>query len=283
MNAALQPVDDWTGIFPHLPHEEYHRQDLGVASAGGLKLVRRSLAHYHWHHTAPRQDRDTPALRFGRAYHALVLESGTFASQFAVQPKFGDLRTNAAKALRDKWEDENIGKTPIAADDWRVLVEMRDVLMRHPLAAEMIAEGEAESSYRWVDERTGLRCQARPDFRGSVGGRRYFADLKTCEDASPREFARSVVSYDYHVAHCHYADGARQSGEPIDNYFFICQEKSPPYAVAVYTIDAAAEERGFQILFASMDRLAEGVRTNRWPAYPDSIEQLQLPGWAFAD
>ncbi len=295
MNAQIAR-DTWPGIYFDIPAEKYHQPDLGVATAGGLKRVRQSLAHYHHAHTAPPDARiETPAQRFGKAYHSYVLEPATFHQHYVVLPESAPRRPtpqqiNAKKPSEETlaqiafwatWDEENRGKTVIEAEWLRQMADMREALDRHPIARGMIAEGVAESTWQWIDERTGLRCKSRPDFWVEDLG--FFMDLKTCEDASPRGFARAVTNFDYHVGHCHYADGARQLGRPIKNYLFLCQEKEAPYVPAVYTIDAAAEERGYEILHRSMDRLAEGVRTGRWPGYSEGIEQLVLPGYAFYD
>jgi hypothetical protein len=255
------------------------RIDPSIARKSGLDKLAKSPAHYLEY--CRTEDNETPALLFGRALHAYVLEQPTFAQRFAVAPEFGDLRTNAGKAAKAAFLAEAGNRQTVKADDFDTIRRMADAIMAHPTARNLVVAGQAEKEIAWTDERTGLRCGARVDFH--IPELRIAVDLKSTEDASPWSFARSVASYRYHVQDVHYRNGLAAIGEPVDHFVFVAVEKSAPYAVSVCYCDDAAIDRGEQLLAHNMDTLAECVRTNRWPAYGDDLQPVALPAWAFYD
>lgn len=264
-----------------VPAEDYHRKELGVASAGVLhRLDEKTPAHYRaW--VDGQDEIDTPAMQFGRAYHARVLEPAVFAQQFIVSPDFGDLRSSTNRKARDEWREAHPGVSIITQSDADLIEAMHAGLMANPKVAELLAEGDSEVTMRWTDPATGLRCKARADRWNRQ--RRYMVDLKTTLDASPRQFARSVVSYGYDVTHAHYTEGARECGEPIDHYYIVAQEKRAPHLAAVYQLSPAAEARGYEIRSRGMATIAGCLAANQWPGYPSEVQDLELPGWAITE
>lgn len=263
-----------------LPASEYHKRELGVASNSGMKLIReRSPAHYKaW--CEGEQEKETPALAFGRAYHCRVLEPDVFARTYKVMPDFGDMRSSTNRAKRDEWLAENPGAEVISQDYADRIEAMYTALMAHPVAAGIMRNGKAEVTMYWVDPDTGVKCKARADWW--VPGK-FFMDLKTTDDASPQAFARSIAKYGYHVQHAHYCDGARECGEAISHYLILAQEKEAPYLPAVYHIDAEAEQRGFALRHASLQSIASCIKSGNWPGYGAGISEITLPAWALKE
>lgn len=279
MNAVLQ-APPLGRILRDVPAAEYHKRELGVASQSVLKLIReKSPAHYRaW--VDAEDDADTPALAFGRAYHAAVLEPDKFASEYIVLPDFGDMRSSKNRAMREAFKDEHPTATFIDAEDGDKIVAMREALLRHPVVRGILKDGFPEVTMRWIDPQTGVECKARGDWYRPG---KFFADLKTTLDASPEAFRRSVVSYGYHVQHAHYCDGANACGEPVENYLIVAQEKDPPYVAAVYHIDSFAEARGFELRERGLQTMRECIDSDTWPGYGAGITELTLPQWALED
>ena len=283
MNAQLAPLsitDYGPGIHEGIPAEIYHRKELGVVNKGALDQLARTPKHYRaW--LADTEQHDTPALLFGRALHALVLEPALFAREWARQPDFGDLRTKAGKERRDDWATSHRGVATVSADDWERLQAMRDAVMGHPIAGKLFTGGVSESTAIWTDHDTGLLCKSRMDYY--VAARGLVIDLKSTEDASDDGFARSVAKYRYHVQHAHYASAFQTLGHELRAFLFAAVEKSPPYAVAVHCIDADAEARGMQLRSRDMATLNRCLQTDTWPGYEPTIHTLALPRWALND
>lgn len=268
------------GIHADVPADVYHRRELGVVNKGALDQLAKTPAHYRaWVDGAEQEE--APALLFGRALHALVLEPDVFAREWAVRPDFGDLRTKAGKEARDAWQASHHGVQLLTADDWHKAHAMREAVMRHPVAGKLFTGGQAEATAVWTDPEHGLLCKARMDYY--LPARGLVVDLKSTEDASPAGFARSVASYRYHVQHAHYASAFAATGHELRAFLFVAVEKSAPHAVAVYAIDAEAEGRGIELRDRQMASLNECLKHNAWPSYPAGINRLSLPVWSLRD
>lgn len=260
------------------PASTYHRRELGVVSRSGLQRVLRSPAHYHAWATGQTDESDSPALAFGRALHAAVLEPEVFAAAFAPAPDFGDLRTRGAKLARDEWRAANAGRIAVDATTWQQIRGMDAAIRRHPLASRLLGAGRAEVTLHWQDPDTGMPCKSRPDWLDEERG--VVVDLKSAEDARPATFARSVARYQYHLQDAWYRIGCAAAGLPAKNFVFLVVEKTAPYAVSICSLDEDAVTAGYDMARRGVDMIAAGVRTGQWPAYTDRIHTVSLPPWA---
>ena len=283
MSAQLQELPQsiaayTPGIHADVPERIYHARELGIVNKGALDQLAKTPAHYRaW--LAGEEQKETPALLFGRALHALVLEPEQFARQWAEQPAFGDLRTKAAREARDAWLEEYPGINLLSSEDWQKLHAMRDAVMSHPLASALFTGGMAEATAIW--EESGLLCKSRMDYwRPDIA---VIGDLKSTDDASPAAFARSVANFRYHVQQAHYSEGVMAAGFSEPTFVFVAVEKSPPYAVSVYQLDGDAIERGHELRQRDLACLLECLDTDTWPAYPPVVNTLALPVWALRD
>lgn len=283
MNAQFAPLSITgyaTGIHADVPADVYHRRELGVVNKGALDQLAKTPRHYRaW--ISGVDQKETPAMLFGRALHALVLEPDTFARHFKPAPSFGDLRTKAGREARDDWHMLNRGVQMVPADDMDRMLAMRDAVMAHPIASKLFTGGQAEETVVWTDPVHGLLCKARMDYHQRQRG--IVVDLKSTEDASPQGFALSVVSYRYHVQHAHYSSAFAATGNELQAFLFVAVEKQAPYAVSVYALDPEAEARGMDLRDRDMETLVECLKTDTWPGYPAGINRLALPAWAMRD
>ena len=104
-------------------------------------------------------------------------------------------------------------------------------------------------------------------------------DLKTCADASPASFARSVARYGYHRQIAHYYDGFSTVSEPTP-FCIVAVENAKPYAVAVYTLDDDAVAVGRSQNRRLLREIAACRKAGEWPGYPTTVQALSLPAWA---
>jgi hypothetical protein len=141
-----------------------------------------------------------------------------------------------------------------------------------------LLEGEREYSAIWDDPETGVRCQARfDDIARGIGA---ITDLKTTTDASPYRFPRTVFDYGYHLQAAHYLRGAKALGIEADSFGIVAVEKEPPYAVAIYQLNAAAIYDGERELRPLLARWAECDAAGAWPGYAEDVVVIDLPAWA---
>jgi exodeoxyribonuclease VIII len=105
-------------------------------------------------------------------------------------------------------------------------------------------------------------------------------DAKSTLDARWDVFRREIVKRRYHVQDALYRSAAVALDMPVQHFVFIAVEKTPPYAVATYTLDSDGIGRGYSAARADLDTLAACLRDNHWPAYPVEIREIDLPPWA---
>jgi len=265
------------GLTPNFPAESYHAHRLGVVRKGALDLIERSPAHYYAWVTGAAPRDETPAFRFGRIFHTAILEPAEFARRYVAEPDFGDCRFKEAKRARDEWRKRYAGLEPVSATDMAAIRGMVESIQAHPLASKILRDGEPELTAVWRDDETGLTCQVRPDYY--VRGMSMVADLKTTEDASEEGFKRTVGNYRYHVQDALYRAGMVAVGEKVRHFVFVAVEKTPPHAVAVYTLDDDAIGRGYHAARRNIETMAECLKSDKWPGYPERITTLELPPW----
>lgn len=302
---AFQPDPSWSGIFPDLSAEAYHRRQLGIASAGALKLVRRSPAHYaHWARTS--FERRSKQMDFGSAYHSYVLTPDLFMLDYVTLPANAPRRPTEKQRMArspkfatieamEWWDDfleRHAGKNIISADDRLKMDDMRAALDDEDVVGElpkiMLADGLREVSFRWIEPETGLPCRARYDYW--LDDLCYGMDLKTCFDASAEGFAAAIVRNEYHVSQAHYLNGAATLGKPLKDYFFLAQETEPPYVAALWPIDMVGSDLGFELWRKAINRLGACMKTGKFYGYMNAEKKpgeapeprpLSLPAYAF--
>lgn len=266
------------GIHRALDASVYHRRELGVVSKSALDVLHRSPAHYKAWVDGELSEEDTPALRFGSAFHCAILEPERFVRTYIEEPDFGDCRIKANRETRDAWREANAGRISLTEEDVTRIGAMNASLLAHPLAGKMLRDGEPELTVSWRDQITGLHCKVRADYYVEKLG--MIADVKTTMDASPDAFRRDVVKHRYFVQDALYRAGFAAVGAKAEHFVFIAVEKEPPHAVAVYALDAEAVEKGHEAAWRDMHVMAECMRTGRWPGYDAGISPLSLPPWA---
>lgn len=288
------------------PAEVYHRRRINEVNNGGMKILgNQSGAHFAAWVADPEAGKETPALRFGKALHVAVLEPELFERVYCFLPADAPLRPTEAMlkayakgtsgdSSRDRvewwraWEHDNHGRIDLAAKDYDTIARMGESARRHPLIAPMLEGGEREVTLRWTEAVTlpdgdvvELECKTRLDLLQRA--LKLALDLKSTADASPIGFAKSITSFRYHVQHCHAGEGAKACGIELEHFAFVAIETEPPYVCAPYMIDAAAEERGYQLREQAMVKQAQCLRDGTWPGYSDDrITELTLPGWAYS-
>jgi hypothetical protein len=267
-----------TGLHRGISAEDYHLPALGVVSKSALERLARSPAHYEAWVRGTSEDRETPALSFGKACHSAILEPEVFAEQYVVAPDFGDCRKKENKAARDVWKADHASATIIDSDSGAAMLGMIHAIAAHPLAGAMLTGGDAELTVTWTDAETGLSCKSRADYY--VGKRRMVVDIKSTLDASERAFGRDCYKFNYGWQSVLYRLGFAAAGAPVDHFVFIAVEKSPPFAIGVYTLDEAWVAKSYERVRSLMGLMAECKRENLWPSYPVAIRTLELPSWA---
>ena len=269
-------------IYRGMPFDEY-RQLPGVNKSllfPGL----RSMAHLKAKMDAPPED--TEALAIGSAFHCLTTEPDTFSDMFAVggpiNPKTGRVYGYDTKAFAE-WAEQQ-GKPVLTTEQYQAVVAMAASVREHPRAAAILAcPGDVELAIQWTDAETGVLCKCRLDYFVCDQDPPAIADLKSCQDARPKAFSRSVLDYGYHIQAAMYSDAVFAAFGKMPVFLFICCEKEPPYAVQVYHLSDRAIIKGrqqYRSLLAAYKRASE---TGTWAAYSPEIVEIDLPEWAVGE
>jgi hypothetical protein len=260
-------------IVRDLPIKIYHASD--AISHSGIVQLLKSPEHYKNYKEGIVEP--TPAMEFGSACHSFILEPELFAEEYVLAPKF-DKRTKEGKEAAAKWDEENVGKIPLAAEQIDALAAMRVSVFNHTGTAKILSAGEAETSLFWTDEYTGLQCRIRPDWMFDRG----IADLKSCITASKDGFSKAVANLGYDVQAAFYIDGMKAVTGKTVNFYFIAVEKSAPFSTACYMASQEMVEVGRAKYRGALELLKWCQENSRFPGYQPSgeIESIDLPRWA---
>lgn len=262
-----------------LDNADYHRHP--AVSKSHLDLIARSPLHYWARYLDQNrvEPEPTPAIQIGSALHTHVLELDQWDARYVTAPDGIDRRTKQGKAEWEAFTTAATGRTVLAKADAEKVMRMGHAVWSHPAAAALLHwQGKAETTHMWTDEATGLQCKCRPDWLTNDG--KIVVDLKTTEDASPAGFRKSISNWRYHVQAAWYTDGLeRATGIRPAQFIFVCVEKSPPHAVAVYAADDEMIAIGRQAAARDLDVLATCKAGDVWPSYSDQVELISLPPW----
>jgi len=254
-----------------ISNADYHADP--AISASQLKTVMQSPYHYWSRYLDPSCTPTiaTSAMKLGSLTHCAVLEPDELSKRYGITP---DRRSNAGKALAA--EMEATGIEAVTAQEMEQALAMAASVRSNSTAALLLSNGAAETSHWFDDIPTGLRCKCRPDWLSADGA--TIVDLKTCQDASPAAFARSVAAWSYQVQAAHYLAGTLAT-----RFVFVAVEKTAPYAIGVYELNTEALIHGSIARHNALQRIQDCRAINEWPGYTDGIQTLQLPGWALKD
>lgn len=280
MSAVLADIGHALGVHHGLPLADYLAAP-GISNSG-LSDFARSPRHYHALHINPDrpEEDDTASQLVGRLAHCAILEPSEFEKRYAIGP-VDDKRLAVWKAWEAKLPDdieEAIKPSQATAAKCQAL-SVRAI----PDVAALLAKGAPEVSAFWIDPTAGELCRCRPDWVHPAGDGVILVDVKTCGDASPREFARQVARMGYHRQAAFYSDGYEiASGRKVLGFVFVAVETAWPFAASAAMLDDASLEQGRVEIAELLPRFAACRAKNEWPCYGDSISLITLPAWALA-
>ena len=262
-----------------IPAATYHADPVpgrSLSHTGAIKLLPPSCpAKFdHWRHTPEEPNRE---FDIGRSVHDLVLRG----EDAVVIIDAEDWRTKEARRKRD--EAYGAGLTPLLIGKWQDVQAMAEALWRHPVASALLRGGRSEQSIFWRDELSGVWLRALLDFLPvRARGDMYGVDYKSCRCAHPDAIARAMWDYRYNQQAAWYLN-ALSSADLIDDgapFYFVFQEKSPPYVVTIAQLDDDALRWGRKLNRQAIDIYRRCVAANRWHGYSDEPVSVSLPTYA---
>lgn len=256
--------------FYRIPDEQYHSGP-GV-SKSDLDLILRSPRHYK----SKEERKETPALILGSAIHMSVFQREEYCKRYAIKPEGMNFATKEGKAWRD-FHGEN--KIILSWEDSQACEGITKAVREHPIAADLLSDGEPEVTGYWQDpEAPHILCKLRADWINKA--KQVIVDLKTCMDARERDFKRDAYNHGYHRQAAFYLYGVSQITRiEHRDFYFIAVEKEPPYGVAVYKASEDMILEGLKDCAKAMGIYKRCLEEDRWPCYPEEVQELGLPGW----
>ena len=243
-------------------------------------------------------ERDTPALREGKAIHCAVLEPDVFSTRYSIDPEPSvaylekcDAEGKGYSGWRNTKEYKELrahasagGNELLGVDLWRRCDAIRTNVMGDKRLAQLIEKAAGmEASIVSDDPKTGCTVKTRPDILTPALG--MIGELKSVRSAKPDRFMWDVWKLGYHRQAALYLDAAlRETGGEIEHHVFIAVEKEPPYEVVGYVTSPHAIDLGREHYRLLLDRYHECEASGRWPGIGnDQLLALDLPARAYTE
>jgi hypothetical protein len=174
--------------------------------------------------------KDSPAMRFGRAFHAALLQPEIFS----------------------QWETVSTAttKNPLAVTETelnsieRMLASIRSLGLGEPKMCE--------TALTW--KYGGVECKCM--FDGIWGT--TLGDPKSTKDASPAGFGQEIRRYSYHGQIAFYLEGAQRNGLCLSGGMLIAVEKTAPYGAAAYDLSGTYLDQGRKLVEDALEVWADG-------------------------
>lgn len=279
--------------------EEYHA-DKKYVSASGMKKLKESPAHMKEAEIDPEE---TEAMKFGSAYHLYNLQKEKFEEEYYIFDDSGIYSVligegfkspRSTKQYKEWMESEMrlVGDRKSISKDWLSRIKgMNEKLMRHPYVRMLLANGINEQGYMGsINTEAGtLQVKFKPDHINE--NKKFVVDLKTAKKASKEGFERAAADMSYHIQAAFYADLMERisgDGRPY-TFFFIAQEKTPPYAFNIFESSPQFISQGRFEYEMLLQLYKYCIDNNTWPGYQIWCEnkygilELKLPPWAIKD
>jgi PDDEXK-like domain of unknown function (DUF3799) len=251
-----------------MTNQEYHSKT-DFLSKSLLDQLHKSPAHFQAYINGQKKEA-TSAMNFGSLVHSVLFDQ----DNFAIMPTC-DRRTKEGKLLYEAFLQDAQGKELLVTEEQHEqALLIAQSIAKHPKAAALLSsEGIAEAPVFGQLEGVNFKCK--PDFYNTKFN--VLVDLKTTNDASPTEFAKSVWNYRYHVQAAIYMDLTNAK-----RFFFIAVEKEAPFNVEVYELDEESISIGRAAYLADIETYKKCLETDNWHGYTEepAIHVISLPSWA---
>ena len=269
-----------SNLIRNLPEAEYHGATDSLSASGAKVLLGKRPP-----------SSDSEALMFGRLVHMVILEPHKLDTYAVLDPSIIGVKADGSQAdnptATKAWKDAVFkakcdGLTIVAPSTLAKAEAMADAVRKHPEAGRLLTTATDTEVSAYADHPSGARVRARFD---AICPGEAVVDIKTCRDADPENFGRTMHTFGYHISAANYLDIARANLLDVDRFDLICVEKEPTpggdYRVSVMEIHEDAIEVGRELMAEACKRwLALGKRVDL-PNYGDERHVIDLPPYAY--
>jgi len=216
--------------------------------------------------------RHTDAMDEGTALHQMLLgddrcdihEYDSFRTGYAKQARDASRAAGRVPLLRSKWDDITILGDSLKAQ-----------VAAFPIDPPLFVDGMAEQTIVWDEGDVG--CRARLDWLRT--DYRCIDDLKKARTAQPRQFHRAMFALGYDIQAAFYIRACKAAFgvEPV--FRWVAIEPEPPYALSVHVLSPAALRSANDKVDLALEIWSECLTSGVWPAYPQTVQVVELPAW----
>lgn len=270
------------------PDEKYHADKSAVGSSGTRQALDSQKAFY-WGHFLGYQIEQTKELDIGKIIHTAILEGSKFKDKYVVMPKFwgktakgevtDSLNSIDVKNQIAKWRSEQAPDAiVVTADERDMMIGIVDGIMEHPQGPALFTDGKPELTGYYRDPVTGIKCKVRWDFLSN--NRLTMVDLKSARTSKKEKFGGKAHELGYPIQMAQYREGIREIfGVLPDTVALVAVEKKWPFETAIYYLDADDLGPAMVDYRRGLDRIAECIKSGKWPQRQKQIERLYTPTW----
>lgn len=256
-----QSIKDFAGVFtdvlahPKMTREEYDATD-GINQTF-LKNVLAVSPSFAVHSAQVREE--TPALSFGIALHAHVLEVHNFHKKVAVKPEGIDRRTKEGKIAYEEFLAESVGKTIITNDDYAKIMLMRDNalwLIEHKQARKSTNELSITAKFKVTEgpfAGSVLPIKAQLDTLHELEDVAVIRDLKSVADIS--DVPKASRNGGWGVQSALYSDLVAEITHTQVTFEYIASSKEPPHDARKFLVSPEMAIRGRSLYLEGLNRI----------------------------
>jgi len=269
-----------------IPSEIYHLDPAPIPSLSRSTikdLINRSAAHAAFNHPRlnPAYQPDDGGGKFdvGTASHSIILEGIDNVAVIEAD----DWRTKAAKEARDLARKE--GKTPLLPYQFeevkKCVSRVEEQIYGCPELGikNLMEDGDPELSFFWKEEKTWLR--SRLDWIST--DRKLILDLKfTDMSVNPADLSRYILNMGLDIQNVLYCRAVEAVFGIKPKFVFVFAEVNEPYICSFIGLPPDFLALGQSKIEYGLYLWRECMKTGNWPAYPNRVAYVDLPGWAMA-
>jgi hypothetical protein len=260
-----------------LSEDEYFEFD--AHSFSQLKEIVPPKTPYHYWLSRRIKRKPTAAMVEGTMTHTVILEPERFEEQYVFfDHNYKSLSSgDGSKALR-AFKENHRDKTVIHDRNlWYSLLRRRKNAYHNRTVRELLTNPNAivESGMTWLNPSTGLRMKGKPDHYLP----QVMLDVKTMQDISSYELAKTIAQRLYFMQAAIYIDGVREvSGFEIDRYFILAIEKFSDL-IRLVELSPTDIETGRKLYHQALMLAEQCKEQQRYYGYEDEIVPIELPAY----
>ena len=284
------------GVYPDMSFGDYMK--LKIPSSSSIKTgLDVSMAHMRAQVEGKLESKDTTARRFGRAFHAYVLEPERFKTDWKIQKhcnatigsgaRKGQKCSNWGIKIKDDdglWYCGAHGKGEGFAEAQNIVTgaELTDIqgagaaLEKRPIINTLRQLGFAE--YSIVVEIAGVMVKVRYDYYAlSYQGSRTIVDIKKIGVASGSnsELRNQIRKLHYDLQGSLYLEAHRQHFGEDAKFLWLFVEDGYPHHVIPRFMSPAMEQLGRAKMLPTLERWRQCVEAGEFPGYTQEPEEIE--------